>query len=440
MASWVGVALVAWQVTGVAHACPNQGLARVDVPGTVCNDGAPMVAHYRPPTRGHEAEWLVVLEGGEACFNTLSCLSRASSRPDLVSGSSQPSCWPAGGTAPDGIFDSSDFGDGHVVFARYCSSDNWTGDREDSSVLMRAGFGRPFAMRGHQNLVALFNQLQDLPRLADPDATAAPEPADIVFAGVSAGAFGMAQFINQIPPIFPGATVRGISDSAVYMSASDTIQMVQAVTVLDANPLTGAPVTAADRNTAYFGCGGGPCLPAGSLPYNDLTPGTIAGRYSYWNAQHDPSCLAGEAWRRVGAREHVEACGDARVLYDYIDVPVFVFGFSDESHFMGNVETGRQLMIRNPGLAWNPVFWAPAYDSVVASFRAGTQIVQNQGDIRLLGGHAGNAAFMPRAPGHTVLLERRYFQTLVSPGGAPSSSVEQELTNWVGGQGRTLIH
>lgn len=82
----------------------------------------------------------------------------------------------------------------------------------------------------------------------------------------------------------------------------------------------------------------------------------------------------------------------------------------------------------------------PAYDSVVASFRAGTQIVQNQGDIRLLGGHAGNAAFMPRAPGHTVLLERRYFQTLVSPGGAPSSSVEQELTNWVGGQGRTLIH
>ncbi|CAB3254756.1 unnamed protein product [Arctia plantaginis] len=123
---------------GVCDSAPPDSLRLVWLANTTfsCNDGSPAGYYFR---RGiNNDHWVVYLEGGGYCWDTVSCKARWRRRPSLMSSTR----WPRARRAPALL--SADpsanplWHDSNHVLLPYCSSDMWAGTR--SSPHLGTGF------------------------------------------------------------------------------------------------------------------------------------------------------------------------------------------------------------------------------------------------------------------------------------------------------------
>jgi hypothetical protein len=183
-----------------------------------CNDGTPPVMYIRralDPEREHE--WLVHLDGGAACFDHQSCMDRWC-HAGVYNASDMSSRWAPESIRTDGLLASSrdnSFGGLHVAQVYYCSSDYWLGT-EPAKVLE----GDPpylLHFEGDGIIDAAFAALREGVTSDDGEQTLPPleQASSLLFAGSSAGGFGVALQLNQIARSLPEVQVMGVIDSAI---------------------------------------------------------------------------------------------------------------------------------------------------------------------------------------------------------------------------------
>lgn len=144
----------------------------------VCNDGSPAGFYLRP---GSKSAWLVHLQGGFWCWSESTCLTRAKDWGiNFVSSIHWANTTSGGGILSSNRSVNPDFYGATAVFVPYCSSDVFSGDREE--ILQ----GQTWQFRGRRILKQLFVELMDNFGLA--------EAKSILFSGCSAG--GQAVVVN----------------------------------------------------------------------------------------------------------------------------------------------------------------------------------------------------------------------------------------------------
>ena len=173
----------------------------------VCNDGSDAAYYYDAGFGTGEDKWIVYLEGGSLCFNANSCLVRVVTSPDLTSSSNYPD-----NISTNGIFVADetinpDFHNWHMVYAKYCSSDLWSGSKEET------GDPGEFHFRGYDILVALLEDLQSDDEFGTNNLGNAKE---MIFAGSSAGAGGVIVQLDRVAALVDHLDVKGLPDSLFY--------------------------------------------------------------------------------------------------------------------------------------------------------------------------------------------------------------------------------
>ncbi len=175
-------------------------------PLAVCNDGTPSGYYYSPSPSASSAVWLVHQEGGGWVFDASSAVRRNS---NLTSSKEWPATLEVGG-----IFASKDvrLADANLVYAKYCTSDAWSGNIAADHV----PFG--FHFRGHQVVSALFTDLIRSHGLGSKPATA------LLYSGCSAGARGVlfnadrvVQLVTSLVPHGNIARYGALLDSAFWV-------------------------------------------------------------------------------------------------------------------------------------------------------------------------------------------------------------------------------
>lgn len=182
----------------------------VDVEGSICMNGDPTGFAINP----HEtAEDIVIyLQGGNACFDILSCAATAN-----LNG------YDASDFADDEFIDTvpylnrsdaaNPYADFNLAFVPYCSGDVYAGDRSDADV----GNGtRQF--HGFKNIALFVEELK----------TRFPNAKRVVLTGQSAGGFGAAYNYDQVATAFgPDVKVTLIDDSGPPMSVEFVSECLQ---------------------------------------------------------------------------------------------------------------------------------------------------------------------------------------------------------------------
>ena len=223
-----------------------QSLANVDSLA-VCNDGSPGAYYFQASTAGSSL-WVVYLQGGMWCWDQASCQARAAGTDFEMSSTNWPATEQVGG-----VFSTSTanrWADANKVYLAYCSSDAWVGDVEASP----ATYG--FHFRGQRIIAAT---LSDLATNWGLDGS-----ANVLFSGCSAGARGAMFNLDYVQALLPpGATVRGLLDSALWLDLAplDTTEVslqTQTQDVFDlVNPMARIPDACA---AAYPGQEGWKCI------------------------------------------------------------------------------------------------------------------------------------------------------------------------------------
>lgn len=168
----------------------------VDFPEATCRTGTPTGIGVR---YGTSDNLLIYLQGGGACFNTLTCLNNPGSY-DISDFAGWSGSW--GGW---GIFNQdrpeNPVGDWNVVYIPYCSGDVFAGEREGVTI-----DEQPSAMDfvGHRNVGAFLQRV--VPTFAD-----APE---VLITGASAGGFGGGFNFVRFADAFPQSAISFVDDSA----------------------------------------------------------------------------------------------------------------------------------------------------------------------------------------------------------------------------------
>ena len=196
-----------------ACAGPNPScLHRVEIdaanfPNAVCSDGTPGTFYVRPGIGNDANRWVIHLQGGGTCTDYDTCHERWCGQQGALpyTANKMSSDWNgdgisdlhdharAGGMAA--MVPGNNFANWTHVFAYYCSSDGWQGQR--SNVTYSSGANSfDLDARGHTILSAMRRMLRK--NNANPNWTAegnfaAPDldnATDIIFSGTSAGGIG----------------------------------------------------------------------------------------------------------------------------------------------------------------------------------------------------------------------------------------------------------
>lgn len=159
--------------------------------------------YYAPATLPSDGDkWLLMLEGGEWCYDAPSCAQRAASQPDLLT---------SHGWYPhkrfSGVFETdeakSPFHSVNKIYVPYCSSDAWVGDTT-------AG-GLTFA--GQRIVAAVLRALATVHGLGQTPGQR------LLFGGCSAGARGAMFHLDAVAAAAPpGVTVQGLLDSPLWIN------------------------------------------------------------------------------------------------------------------------------------------------------------------------------------------------------------------------------
>jgi hypothetical protein len=218
--------------------CPNaQGHQRAVIEGTdlvevpiigpnsLCNDGSRAIM-YVDAVPG-SPDWAIVFEGGGSCREYDKCVDRWCTTWFRMGTSRMPA-----GIEGHGILsprEDNRFAGYNRVFAYYCSSDMWVGDRDDAVMSDPTGVGEPFTISFHGRDIeqSMLRQLGAGVSYVDPvtQATVDLPPLgaarQVLVAGSSAGSNGMRFNLDDIAKDLPGVDVRGVFDGSVNVEESE---------------------------------------------------------------------------------------------------------------------------------------------------------------------------------------------------------------------------
>lgn len=161
-------------------------------PNAVCNDGSPAGYYYRDNPRSDKL--LINLQGGGFCGSAAECSLRESEKFDRISSTTWGERYRVDGGIMDGRAEYNPlYHDWDILFAGYCSSDLWAGDKQGSDNPLEDG---DWHFRGATSLQAqVDNALQT--HFAD------NEYDEVVLAGWSAGGAGAMMQSNRVQDVLP---------------------------------------------------------------------------------------------------------------------------------------------------------------------------------------------------------------------------------------------
>jgi hypothetical protein len=183
----------------------------VPVDGAICRDGSPtgIGINLNPASK----DLVIYLEGGGACFNTLTC----GTNPKCFDPPGSTSCGGtlafstrlAGAAGSDGLFNRTDAAnpvkDWNYVYVPFCTGDVHAGNHPNATVPGVAGM---------QQFVGYVNMQRYLARLAPTFKNA----AKVLLTGISAGGFGSAANYLQTAKAFAPTPVYSLDDSGPPMA------------------------------------------------------------------------------------------------------------------------------------------------------------------------------------------------------------------------------
>lgn len=168
----------------------------VMVEGAVCRDGSPTGIGVNPNPNSDKLA--IYLEGGGACFNTLTCGMNPANGASMLSGL----------TGRGGIFDRADAAnpvkDWNFVYVPYCTGDVHAGANPSGSIP---------GVNGTQHFVGYTNVGLDLERIVP----TFPSVTKVLLTGASAGGFGAGANYLQAARAFGSVPVYMLDDSGPFM-------------------------------------------------------------------------------------------------------------------------------------------------------------------------------------------------------------------------------
>ncbi len=188
--SFFAVSTGFWSGAGVAMAQDAAGWEWQAVTGTECRDGSE--AGYFLRRRTFDKRLVVYLEGGGACFNSLTC----SQNPKAV-GNQMP--------GKEGIFqerDDNPVTGWNFVHVPYCSGDIYVGTQKDVTV---PGVAGKQSFLGYRNIQLILDNLHKM----------MPDLESVLITGVSAGGFGAIFHYPNVKEKWPDSKVVLLDDSGV---------------------------------------------------------------------------------------------------------------------------------------------------------------------------------------------------------------------------------
>ncbi len=164
----------------------------VEIPGMACRDGSPAGVAVR---YAENSDLLAIfMEGGGACFNSLSCLANPA---NISANKFNPG--PYGG-----LFDNENpdnpLMDYNFIYVPYCTGDAFFGSEPNGNI---AGGPQNQKFVGHDNVLIALERIVDT----------FPNTADVVLTGESGGGFGAAANYDAVAGLFPNNDVILIDDS-----------------------------------------------------------------------------------------------------------------------------------------------------------------------------------------------------------------------------------
>jgi len=186
-------------------------LALSRYPTAVCNDGSPG-AYYITRAAVHKGKaaaqnvWLVFLQGGGWCWDTISCAGRWEYERGLMSSAGYlPTRNATGIFSPDP--DLSPFASANKVYIPYCSSDAFVGNMAKNKSLSLS-----WHFRGQDLIRATIDSLKS--RAENP----LSKGHVVYFGGCSAGGRGALFNYEYLPQMLPkGVRVYGLFDSVMWV-------------------------------------------------------------------------------------------------------------------------------------------------------------------------------------------------------------------------------
>lgn len=244
-------------------------------PKTKCLDGTKAGYYYAPSTNGSDV-WLIFIEGGGACWDTVSCAGRINDRL----GSSD--YWDKDGKKgpPENSQKKSDnprFHFVNMVFIPYC-----TGDVHSGTLAKPGADGLWFS--GHRNFGFIIKMLKFK--------TDIDQASRILLTGASAGGVGVINNVDYLAEQFPGIIVKG-APKAGWFFPGDVAEDREDSAMHAVN----------DFRHFQTHEHGGPV---------DTT--------KIYQAKWHAKCQDGLAAKNF----HHQTCNAAGILYPYITVPMFI--------------------------------------------------------------------------------------------------------------------
>jgi hypothetical protein len=259
----------------IIDAAPLQRIAVANAASrqAVCNDGSPAIYYFRQGTGSGANNWVIFMSGGGLCFSINSCNERNAQFPELMTSRGKPATFVGNGILSDLPAQNPDFFNANHVAVPYCSSDLWSGDREQS------GATGGFEFRG---LKIVRTIISDLRNRSGNNLNSARR---ILLTGTSAGGIGAMVHVDWLAGQFPGAEVRGLNDAgwtpaeALSLPIPDSAFPVQrALQLWNGKP--DASCVQANPNAKYF------CYSSAAYPF-------INAPLMVQMSQYDPVFLSG---------------------------------------------------------------------------------------------------------------------------------------------------
>ncbi|NVB42361.1 hypothetical protein G6O69_31350 [Pseudenhygromyxa sp. WMMC2535] len=164
----------------------------VEIEGTFCRDGSPAGLGVRYAENSDKLA--IFLEGGGACFNSLTCTLNPSS---IATGKFDPGPY-------SGVFDDEEADnplmEHNFIYMPYCTGDAFIGSEPVGNV---PGGPQGQLFVGHDNVITSLERVVDT----------FPELDDVVVLGMSGGGFGAASNYHTFASFFPDNDVALIDDS-----------------------------------------------------------------------------------------------------------------------------------------------------------------------------------------------------------------------------------
>ncbi|BDG03914.1 pectinacetylesterase family protein [Anaeromyxobacter oryzae] len=185
----------------------------VDVPGAVCSDGSGTGIAVNRGT--DDAEVVVFLDGGGACWDLLTCFTFKTANPGpFARPQFEARIAKAPGTILDRALPGNPYRDATFVFVPYCTGDVHWGD----AVQRYPGSPAAYHHAGRTNLAADLDLLE----------ASLPAPAKVVVSGASGGGFGSLLAFDDAKQRWPSARGYLVDDSGPPFVKDDISPAIRA--------------------------------------------------------------------------------------------------------------------------------------------------------------------------------------------------------------------